>query len=186
MGAITTLPMKTADYASEADLLAACRRQDLRAFGYLYETHGPRLKSVAYHIVGNRHDAEDAVQETFVKVFRAVHGFHGESGIGTWLCRILINVCYDVARKRKREADPEEHALESRAVPPGQIAMKVALETALRRIHPKHRMVFLLFEVEGLRHSEIATILEIPEGTSKSWLFEAKKELKRLLTETRS
>jgi RNA polymerase sigma-70 factor, ECF subfamily len=61
----------------------------------------------------------------------------------------------------------------------------VALNTALRRIHPKHRMVFLMFEVEGLRHSEIATILEIPEGTSKAWLFEAKKELKRLLTENR-
>jgi RNA polymerase sigma-70 factor, ECF subfamily len=182
-----SLPMQRAEFASEGQLLAACRRQDVRAFEHLYETHGPRLKSVAYHIVGNRQDAEDAVQETFVKVFRAIHGFQGESGIGTWLCRILINVCYDVARRRKREADPEEHAIETRAAPggSGQVAMKVALETALRRIHPKHRTVFLLFEVEGLRHSEIATILEIPEGTSKAWLFEAKKELKRMLTETR-
>ena len=146
----------------------------------------PRLKSVAYHIVGNRQDAEDAVQETFVKVFRAIHGFQGESGIGTWLCRILINVCYDVARKRKREADPEEHALDSGPAPSGELAIKVAIEAALRRIHPKHRMVFLLFEAEGLRHSEIAAILEIPEGTSKAWLFEAKKELKRMLTETRT
>jgi RNA polymerase sigma-70 factor (ECF subfamily) len=182
-----SFPMQRAEFASEGQLLAACRRQDVRAFEHLYETHGPRLKSVAYHIVGNRQDAEDAVQETFVKVFRAIHGFQGESGVGTWLCRILINVCYDVARRRKREADPEEHAIETRAAPggTGHVAMKVALETALRRIHPKHRTVFLLFEVEGLRHSEIATILEIPEGTSKAWLFEAKKELKRILTETR-
>ena len=63
--------------------------------------------------------------------------------------------------------------------------LRVALDAALRRIHPRHRMVFLLFEVEGLRHAEIASILEIPEGTSKAWLFEAKKELKRMLTETR-
>src|SRR3954468_12003136 len=97
-------PMQAVDYASDADLLAACRRQDIRAFGQLYEIHGPRLKSMAFHIVGNRQDAEDAVQETFVKVFRAIHGFHGNSGIGTWLCRILINVCYDVTRKRQREA----------------------------------------------------------------------------------
>ena len=61
----------------------------------------------------------------------------------------------------------------------------MALRDVLGRIHPKHRMVFLLFEVEGLRHSEIAAILEIPEGTSKAWLFEAKKGLKRLLTEVR-
>ena len=61
----------------------------------------------------------------------------------------------------------------------------MALADALRRINPRHRMVFLLFEVEGLRHAEIASILEVPEGTSKAWLFEAKKELKRMLTETR-
>jgi RNA polymerase sigma-70 factor (ECF subfamily) len=186
MGLALSLPMKSLEYASEADLLAACRRRDLRAFEYLYLTHGAKLKSVAHHIVGNREDAEDAVQETFVKAHRSIAGFQGQSGIGTWLYRILINVCYDVARKRRREADPEEHAIERRPAPAGHLALKVALETALRRIHPKHRMVFLLFEVEGLRHSEIASILEIPEGTSKAWLFEAKKELKRLLTEERS
>ena len=187
MGASLALPhpMPSVEYASDADLLAACRRQDLRAFEQLYQLHGARLKSMAYHIVGNRQDAEDAVQETFVKVFRAIHGFQGQSAMGTWLCRILINVCYDVARKRKREADPEEHAIDNRAAPAGELAIKVAIEAALARIHPKHRMVFLLFEAEGLRHSEIATILEIPEGTSKAWLFEAKKELKRMLTETR-
>jgi RNA polymerase sigma-70 factor, ECF subfamily len=179
-------PMPSAEYASEADLLAACRRQDLRAFEHLYDAHSARLKSVAFHILGQRQDAEDAVQETFVKLYRAIGGFQGQSGIGTWLCRILINVCYDVARKRKREADPEEHALESRAAPARELALKIALETALQRVHPKHRMVFLLFEVEGLRHSEIASILEIPEGTSKAWLFEAKKELKKMLTEGRS
>src|SRR4051794_40635778 len=155
--ALTQQPMQSVDYASDADLLAACRRQDLRAFEQLYEMHGAKLKSVAYHIVGNRQDAEDAVQETFVKVFRAIHAFQGQSGIGTWLCRILINVCYDVARKRRREADPEEYALDARAAPASHVALKVALDTALRRIHAKHRMVFLLFEVEGLRHSEIAT-----------------------------
>src|SRR5689334_19023994 len=92
-------PMRAADYASEADLLAACRRQDVRAFEYLYETHGARLKSMAFHLVGNRQDAEDAVQETFVKLYRAIHGFHGQSSLKTWLCRILINVCYDLGRK---------------------------------------------------------------------------------------
>ena len=186
MGASLAVSLSmSVDYGSEADLLAGCRRQDVRAFERLYDNHAGRLKSIAFHILGNRQDAEDAVQEAFVRVYRGIHGFQGESGIGTWLCRILINLCYDLARRRKREADPDEHALETRAVPPGQLALKVALETALQRIHPKHRMVFLLFEVEGLRHSEIAAILEIPEGTSKAWLFEAKKELTRMLTETR-
>jgi RNA polymerase sigma-70 factor (ECF subfamily) len=178
--------MPIEEFTSEAGLLAACRRQDLRAFEQLYRTHGARLKSMAFHLVGNRQDAEDAVQETFVKAWRAIHGFQGNSGVGTWLCRILINACYDVNRRRKREADPEEYSLDDRPAPARQLALKVALEAALRRIQPKHRMVFLLFEVEGMRHSEIASVLEVPEGTSKAWLFEAKKELKRLLSEARS
>ena len=174
--------MPTAEYATEAELIAACRRQEVRAFESLYRAHAPRLKSIAYHIAGNRQDAEDAVQETFLKLYRSIQGFHGDSTIGTWLCRIVINVCYDLARKRRRES--EQPVEDLRAVP-SQAPLRAALDDALRRIHPRHRMVFLLFEVEGLRHAEIAAILEVPEGTSKAWLFEAKKELKRMLMESR-
>jgi RNA polymerase sigma-70 factor (ECF subfamily) len=176
--------MQSVEYASEADLLAACRRQDIRAFEQVYRAYGARLKSIAFHIVGNRDDAEDAVQETFLKLYRAIGGFHGDSSLCTWLCRIVINVCYDLARKRNREVEPIEQA-ETAGPPGGHLALRVTLNDALRRINPRHRMVFLLFEVEGLRHAEIASILEIPEGTSKAWLFEAKKELKRILTEAR-
>jgi RNA polymerase sigma-70 factor (ECF subfamily) len=175
--------LQSVEYRTEADLLAACRRRDLRAFERLYLEHGPRLKSIAYHILASRQDAEDAVQETWVKLYRGIQGFQAQSSIGTWLCRILINTCYDLARKRQREVDRSDPTAEP-AAPKNQLALKVALDDALRRIHPKHRMVFLLFEVEGLRHSEIAAILEVPEGTSKAWLHEAKKELKQLLTET--
>jgi RNA polymerase sigma-70 factor (ECF subfamily) len=176
-----------AEYQSDAELLAACRRRDIRAFEQVYLAHGARLKSMAYHILGTRTDAEDAVQETFLKLYRGIHGFQGQSSIGTWLCRILINTAYDVARKRQRERVRMGSTLDPPEEPgtrQNRLALKVALDDALRRIHPKHRMVFLLFEVEGLRHAEIAAILEVPEGTSKAWLFEAKKELKQLLMET--
>ena len=176
-------PLQATEYSNETDLLAACRRREIRAFEQVYLAHGGRLKSIAYQILGNRPDAEDAVQETFLKLYRGIEAFHARSSIGTWLCRILINACYDLARKRKREADPETE--ERTAGPRNQLPLKVALDDALRRIHPRHRMVFLLFEVEGLKHTEIAAILEVPEGTSKAWLFEAKQELKRMLTETR-
>ena len=176
-------PLQNTEYSNESDLLAACRRREIRAFEQVYLAHGSRLKSLAFQILGNRQDAEDAVQETFLKLYRGIEGFHGQSSIGTWLCRILINACYDLARKRKREADPATD--EQTAGPKNHLPLKVALDDALRRIHPRHRMVFHLFEVEGLRHAEIAAILEVPEGTSKAWLFEAKKELKRMLTEIR-
>jgi RNA polymerase sigma-70 factor (ECF subfamily) len=172
------------DYDSEVELLAACRRREMGAFEQLYRTHGARLKSIAYHTAGNRQDAEDAVQDTFLKACRGIDGFQGASGIGTWLCRICINACYDLVRKRQLEAERASPP-ESRPSPQNQMALRVQLDEALRRIHPRHRMVFLLFAVEGMKHSEIAAILEIPEGTSKAWLFEAKRELQRLLMEAR-
>ena len=168
------------EYTNDAELTAACRRRDLRAFEQLYLSHASRLKSIAFHMVGNRQDAEDAVQETFVKAYRAIDGFAGRSSLVTWLSRVLINVCYDVTRKRKREPDEEPPEMSG---PRNQLPLRAALDEALGRINPRQRMVFMLFEVEGFKHSEIAGILEIPEGTSKAWLFEAKKELKRLLME---
>jgi len=170
----------TTEYSTDAELLAACRRRDLAAMEQLYLAHGGRLKSIAFHILRNHQDAEDTVQETFLKVYRAIEGFQGQSEIGTWLCRIAINTAYDLARKRQRVGQISDLPRHDDGLP-----LKVALDDALARINPRHRMVFLLFEVEGMRHSEIAAILEIPEGTSKAWLFEAKKELKQLLMEVR-
>jgi len=176
--------LPTADYQSEAELLAACRRREMAAFEQLYRAHSARLKSIAYHTAGNRQDAEDAVQETFLKAYRGIDGFAGASSIGTWLCRICINACYDLVRKRQLEAE-RAGTREPDVAPQPQTALRAQLNQALARIDPRRRMVFLLFAVEGMKHSEIATILEIPEGTSKAWLFEAKRELQRVLTEKR-
>jgi len=171
------------EYTNESQLLAACRRREIAAFEQVFLDHGPRLKSIACQILGNRSDAEDAVQEAFLKLYRGIDSFQGQSSLGTWLCRILINACHDQQRKRQRESAPPE--TEGGAPLKTHLPLKLALQQALQRIHPRHRMVFLLFEVEGLKHAEIAAVMEVPEGTSKAWLFEAKKELKRMLTEIR-
>jgi len=172
-------------YRTEAEWLAACRRREIPAFEQLYRTHGERLKSIACHIAGNRQDAEDAVQDTFLKAYRGIDGFAGGSAIGTWLCRICMNACYDIIRKRQLASERAEPAATATAAPQPQIALRAQLAQALGRIDPRRRTVFLLFAVEGMKHSEIAAVLEIPEGTSKAWLFEAKRELQRLLTEAR-
>lgn len=171
------------EFANEDQLLAACRRGELRAFEHLFHEHAPRLKSIALQMLGNRPDAEDAVQEAFLKACRGIRGFQGHSSAGTWLCRILINTCYDLLRSR-----PRHPAGDSPPQPMGErpsLPMRLALRDAVERLNPNHRMVFRLHEVEGYRHGEIASILQIPEGTSKAWLFEAKRELKRMLGEAR-
>ncbi len=113
-------------------------------------------------------------------------GFHGESGFQAWMYRILINCCYDAGRKRGRQPESEPDAEQAGASRASNVPLRVELQRALARIQASHRMVFWLFEVEGFRHSEIAGILELPEGTSRKWLFEAKRDLKRLLMEARA
>ncbi len=169
------------DNPTDAELVESCKRGNVRAYERLYQLHGARMKSLAFHLVGSRADAEDVVQEAFLKVFRAVSGFQGQSSLATWIYRILINCCYDAMRKQQRRAESpalREFSSDSK------LPLKVALEGALKKLNDRQRLVFLMFEVEGLRHSEIAGILEVPEGTSRNWLFEAKRELKRMLMES--
>jgi RNA polymerase sigma-70 factor (ECF subfamily) len=178
------MPLATAagrrPFRNDAELIQASKRGDLSAFEEIHATHAGRMKSIAFHMLGDRSDAEDAVQEAFLKIYRGVGAIQFDSGLAPWIYRILLNCCYDMGRKRRRQA---ESPLETEPAIPNNLPLQVALRHALGRIHPQHRMVFWLFEVEGLRHSEVAATLEIPEGTSKKWLFEAKRELKRLLTE---
>jgi RNA polymerase sigma-70 factor (ECF subfamily) len=171
------------DHPSDDQLVDGCKRGNLRAFEHLYEIHASRMKSIAFHMLDSQADAEDAVQETFLKVYRSVGSFEGQSSLGTWIYRILLNTCYDQGRKRQRlkEAGPPPEVASRSDVP-----LRITLERAINRLNDRHRTVFLLFEVEGLKHSEIASILEVPEGTSRTWLFEAKRELKRTLMESRS
>ena len=166
---------------TDTELAEACKRGNLRAFERLYELHVSRMKSLAFHMLGSQADAEDVVQEAFIKVYRAVRSFEGNSTLTTWIYRILLNCCYDALRKRQRlsEDPPPAHFRAANA----QVPLKLALEKALTLLNERQRTVFLLFEVEGLKHSEIAAVLEVPEGTSRSWLFEAKLQLKRLLME---
>src|SRR5260221_373081 len=173
-------------------LASACRSGDLRGFERLYHLHGSRMKSVARNLLGTSSDAEDAVQDTFLKIQRSIASFRGQSSLATWTFRILINTCYDLrrSRMRKREVAQEEPG-ETAPRPEPRAAvthpsLRIALERALGQLTRQQRDVFLLYEGEGFRHSEIATILEISETASKNTLFQAKKNLRKMLEAPRS
>ena len=172
--------------SEDAALAAACRSGDLRAYERLYEIHGARMKNLARNLLGNPVDAEDAVQETFLKVHRSIAGFRGQSSFVTWTYRILINTCYDARRSRLRkkevanEDSKESPGIEPRA-PGAHPTLRMALERALAELTQHQRDVFLLYEVEGFRHAEIAGMLEMTETASKNTLFQAKKSLRQML-----
>lgn len=149
-------------------------------FATIYASHGERMKSIAYNHLGNVSDAEDAVQETFLKVHRAAASYNGEAAFTTWLYRILINTCYDLLRKRKRrirEAPIDEFVADNRAAHAVDDIKRMALRKLLNDLPEQRRTVFSLFEIEGLSHAEIAGILDITEGNSKWILFSTKKQL---------
>jgi RNA polymerase sigma-70 factor (ECF subfamily) len=157
---------------------------DLAAFEALFTSHGPRMKSLALNMLGNVPDAEDAVQEAFLRAYRSRDSFREGATLFTWVCRILINTCHDVGRRRARRRGEETLDGDVTVDPPspaGDHPLRLALDRAVRELAPIYRDVFLLCEVEGYTHREVGAILEIPEGTSKARLFEARRQLRTAL-----
>jgi len=151
---------------------------DSAALVDLYETHGGRMKSIAMNLLGNTTDAEDAVQEAFLRIHRSAASFRGGSSLSTWAYRILVNACYDSLRRGQRRPEsplPEEPALPRSAS--ADTPLRLAIEQALTRLERRERTAFLLCEVEGLSHREAAEILGVNPNTSRTLLFRAKRKL---------
>ena len=151
------------------------------------------MRNLARNLLGSQSDAEDAVQETFLKVQRSVVSFRGQSSFATWIFRILVNTCHDLRRSRMRrkelvqqEDSEEQDPLPKLRAPGAHPTLRMALERAIATLTQHQRDVFLLYEVEGFKHAEIAGMLEITETASKNTLFQAKKSLRGMLEAPRS
>jgi RNA polymerase sigma-70 factor (ECF subfamily) len=186
-------PAAEAARAEDSALAAACQAGDLRAYERLFSQQGGRMKNLARNLLGNPLDAEDAVQDTFLKIQRSISGFRGQSSFVTWTFRILVNTCHDARRKRTRKKEIAHEDLAVGDAPPieprapgSHPSLKMALERAMAELTQHQRDVFLLYEVEGFKHSQIAETLEITEAASKNTLFQAKKNLREMLEPPRS
>jgi RNA polymerase sigma-70 factor (ECF subfamily) len=176
--------------ADERALVERCRQGDLGAFEELYRTHAGRLYSVAFRMLGNTADAEDLLREIFLAAHRKLDTFRGESALGTWLYRLATNLCLDHLRSRTGRSnqltDPldDEPGVFDTSV--GSLAdrtvAKMDLERALARLPEGCRAAFVLHDVEGLEHREVAEVLGIAEGTSKSQVHKARLKLRALLS----
>lgn len=184
------IPRSVADARAEDSLLAeSCRTGSIEAYEHLYATQSSRMKSIAMNLLGNRQDAEDAVQETFLKIHRGIKYFKGQSAFSTWTYRILVNSCYDMRRRKMRKQETSEQDLveegETYEVPVqgSNHPLRLALENCVSRLTPHLRSIFLLFEVEGFKHSEIGAMVGISEMASKNALYQAKRRLREMLNE---
>jgi RNA polymerase sigma-70 factor (ECF subfamily) len=155
---------------------------DERAFRELYRRHTPRLYLLVLRLLGHSvMDAEDVVQDTWVRAVKELAGFRWEAALSTWLTAIGCNVARDRLRKLKRQ---EEKELLPPSVAPWasfQPGEQVDLEQAIRRLPEGYRTVLVMHDLEGFTHEEIGTALGIAPGTSKSQLFGARRSLRAML-----
>lgn len=157
-------------------------RKDESAFRELYRRLTPRLYMVLLRLLGNNEmDAEDALQETWLRVVRELGGFRWESGLATWLTAIGLNVARDVMRKRQRRPEVVDSRLLEWQPAPAQSGDGIDLERAIAALPDGYRTVLVLHDVEGFTHEEIARWLGISAGTSKSQLFGARRAMRKSL-----
>jgi RNA polymerase sigma-70 factor (ECF subfamily) len=178
-------PGRQADLA----LIERCRAGELTAFEELYRAHSGRLYSVACRMLGNTADAEDLLQEIFLAAHRKLDSFRGDSALGTWLYRLATNQCLDYLRSRTARSNQLTGALDdqlgladagSRALGE-RVVTRMDLERAVAQLPEGCRAAFVLHDVEGLEHREVAEVLGIAEGTSKSQVHKARLRLRTLL-----
>ena len=182
--------------ARDQALAIRASRGDVGAFRHLVREHSGLVYRVALRILGIQ-DAQDASQEAWVRAWRNIENFRGDSAFSTWLYRITVNTCLSVRRKESRrkereysgdvlpflpepsggDADPEAAAL--------GMQQREELLTALDLVRAEHRAALVLRHMEGLSYAEIARILDVPEGTAKGWVSRGRAAMLVALAEQR-
>lgn len=172
--------------ASDQSLAEALLRSgDERAFRELYGRHTPRLFQLVLRVVGgSEHDAEDVVQETWIRATEKLADFRWEAAFATWLTGIGLNVARGLLRRNGRWTDLEGVPEPWR--PPPRDGERIDLERAIALLPAGYRAVLVLHDVEGYKHEEIGELLGIAPGTSKSQLFHARKSLRQALEPQRA
>jgi len=176
--------------AVDLELAQRCRQGDAAAFEELYRAHAGRLYNLVFRMAGSGHDAEDLLQEVFLHAHRKLGSFRGDSSLGTWLYRLAVNHCLDVLRGRQArmtrvtdsldEEGAEEPAAAAPRVPTA--ISRLDLDRAIERLPPGCRAAFVLHDVEGFEHNEVAKLLGVSEGTSKSQVHKARMKLRAMLS----
>ncbi|MCA9680138.1 MAG: sigma-70 family RNA polymerase sigma factor [Kofleriaceae bacterium] len=167
----------------DAVLIAACRRGEQRAMEALYHQYKRRVFGLVHRIVGPA-DVEEVAQDVFVRVFRGLPSFRGESALGTWIYRLAVNAALSHVSRRSRRSEVGDDELE-RVAAPEEVRrdprLSARVEDAMARLPAGYRAILVLHDVEGLSHEECAAIMDCRVGTSKSQLHKARAKMRDLL-----
>ncbi|MFY8215332.1 MAG: RNA polymerase sigma factor [Chthoniobacterales bacterium] len=186
---------------SDDELVTRTKAGDVAAFDHLVVRYSPRLYGLVYNMTSNHEDTNDLLQDVFAKAFRAISGFRQQSAFYTWIHSIAMNMTINFLKKRNRrrvisldvvhthiENDPDFIALTATSDPLRETnlaELQKKLNESLQKLSHDHRAVVTMFDIQGMPHSEIAKILGISEGTVRSRLFYAHRQLQSYLEEFR-
>ena len=191
-----TATTQTDSQLQEAEAIERAQRGDADAFEFLYKRHSKRVYNLCWRMVKDPTEAEDLTQKAFLRVFQKLDTFRGDSSFSTWLHRVTVNVVLMHLRRAKPievPMDAPENAeivdrLPNGYAPPSQKAtskvQRLSLLRAIKRLPRGYKQMFLLHDVVGYQHNEIAEMLGCTQGSSKSQLFKARKRLRTLLKGT--
>lgn len=173
--------------ATEKDLIQAAGRGDSEAITWLYREFGPVLFSVCRRYSDSQESAEDLFQEGFLKILDKLGSFRGESGIKTWMYRVMCNYCINELRRplnkiKWADVDELEHQAEAVAEPDDLISVDT-LMALIQQLPTGYRLVLNMYAIEEKSHAEIAELLGISEVSSRTQLFKARRMLKKLMEE---
>lgn len=197
----TALPVDETQENNETDLslVKRAQEQDPSAYDELIRRYQQRIYATLYHMTSNHEDANDLTQEAFIKGYRALKGFKGDSSFYTWIYRIAVNKAINFLKQRKNrtqmslndvdyqaEHDPDLVALISERTPRRDLnlaELQEKLNAGLMTLSEHHRMVVTLHDIQGLSHEEIGKIMNCNVGTVRSRLFYARQQLQGYLSD---
>ncbi len=164
----------------EDQIIKDCQKKNIGAYKMIYDRYEQPLLHTALRFMGQQQDAEDAVQLTFIKLYKSIHHYHFGAKFSTYLFKILINTCFDLLKKRNRlkTADIELDNLSTHTSPD----TKIYLEDAILKLPKRMRICFVLHAVEGMPQKEIANMLSLTVGGVKSNVYHAKTRLRAFLS----
>ena len=200
-----TKPRTMAEDASrkqDQELVARTQSGDASAFDELIIKFSPRVYGLVYNMTSNHEDTNDLLQDVWAKAFRSINGFRGQSSFYTWIHSISVNMTINFLKKRNRRAamslddvdsgiqnDKEFIELTASSTPVREAdlgELQIRLNEAMQKLSPEHRAVVTMFDIQGMPHAEIAKIVGVSEGTVRSRLFYAHRQLQNFLTEFHS
>ena len=183
----------------DGELVARTQAGDARAFDELVVRFSPRLYGLVYNMTSNHEDTNDLLQEIFAKAYRSINGFQGKSSFYTWMHSISVNMAINFLKKRNRRMtmslddvdngivnDPNFIEATSSRDPRHQAnlgELQKKLNEAMMKLSHEHRAVVTMFDIQGIPHAEIAKVLKVSEGTVRSRLFYAHRQLQNYLQE---